>query len=66
MPRFLESRLRTEAEKKGLTGDRKDAYVYGTLNNLNYMHGSKTTEKGRAAERRHAVVSRAMDKIGRK
>lgn len=31
MPKELEKKLRKEAQKKGLTGDRADAYVYGTL-----------------------------------
>ena len=31
MPKKLEAELKREAAKKGLSGDRKDAYVYGTL-----------------------------------
>ena len=31
MPKKLEEKLKKEARKKGLTGERKDAYVYGTL-----------------------------------
>lgn len=31
MPKELERKLRKEAEDKGLSGDRADAYVYGTL-----------------------------------
>ncbi len=31
MPKKLEDELKREAAKKGLKGDRKDAYVYGTL-----------------------------------
>jgi hypothetical protein len=31
MPKKLESKLKREAPKKGLKGERKDAYVYGTL-----------------------------------
>ena len=31
MPKALEDKLKKEAEKKGLSGDREDAYVYGTL-----------------------------------
>lgn len=31
MPRKLEKRLRKKAKKKGLKGERADAYVYGTL-----------------------------------
>lgn len=31
MPKVLERKLRKEAERKGLKGKEKDAYVYGTL-----------------------------------
>lgn len=31
MPKALEQKLSKEASKEGLTGKRKDAYVYGTL-----------------------------------
>lgn len=31
MPKKLEEALRKSARKKGLTGKRKDAYVFGTL-----------------------------------
>lgn len=31
MPKKLEQQLRRQAEKKGLTGERKNAYVYGSL-----------------------------------
>ncbi len=31
MPKKLESKLKREASKKGLKGERKDAYAYGTL-----------------------------------
>jgi hypothetical protein len=31
MPKKLEAKLKREASKKGLTGKRKAAYVYGTL-----------------------------------
>ncbi len=31
MPKALEQQLKKEAAKKGLKGERKDAYVYGTL-----------------------------------
>ena len=53
MPEFLENDLRKSAAKKGLKGDRADAYVFGTMNNLGAMHGSKETAKGRAMERKH-------------
>ena len=31
MPKALERKLEAEASKKGFTGKRKNAYVYGTL-----------------------------------
>lgn len=31
MPKKLEEKLKREASKKGLKGERRDAYVYGTL-----------------------------------
>lgn len=31
MPKALEDKLKREAKKKGFTGKRKDAYVYGTM-----------------------------------
>jgi len=34
MPKKLEKKLIAEAKKKGLTGNRKDAYVYGTIQKI--------------------------------
>jgi hypothetical protein len=31
MPKKMERQLKREARKKGLSGERADAYVYGTL-----------------------------------
>jgi hypothetical protein len=31
VPKKLERKLKKKAKKKGLKGERKDAYVYGTL-----------------------------------
>jgi len=31
MPKEMEKKLKKEAAKKGLTGKRKNAYVYGTM-----------------------------------
>ncbi len=31
MPKKMERELKAEARKKGLTGKRADAYVYGTM-----------------------------------
>jgi hypothetical protein len=34
MPKKVERELKQEAKKKGLTGERADAYVYGTLSKI--------------------------------
>lgn len=34
MPKKVERKLKAEANKKGLTGERKNAYVYGTLRKI--------------------------------
>lgn len=52
MPAFLEEKLRQEY------GNNPHA-IYGTLNRLALMRGSKITPKGRALERKHAADVRA-------
>ena len=34
MPKKLENKLKAEATKKGLTGKRRGAYVFGTMNKI--------------------------------
>lgn len=53
MPAFLENILSKAASKKGFTGRKKDAYVFGTLNNIGAMKGSKETAKGVAMDKKH-------------
>lgn len=53
MPRFLEDRLKREAARKGMTGKRADRYVYGTMNRMGAMRGSRETAKGARMERKH-------------
>ena len=53
MPKFLEDKLRREAEAKGKKGKALDAYVYGTMNNMGAMHGSAETAKGKAMDKQH-------------
>lgn len=36
MPKELERKLKREAEKKGLTGERKDAFIYGTMRKMGW------------------------------
>lgn len=53
MPRFLEQALRHEYSKKGKHGKALDHAVYGTLNSIGAMKGSKETEKGKEMEKKH-------------
>jgi hypothetical protein len=53
VPKFLENALRHEAAKKGLRGKHADRYVFGSMNNIGAMRGSKETPKGAAMERKH-------------
>ena len=41
MPKQIEKNLKKQAEKKGLKGKRKGAYVFGTLNKLSKKYGIK-------------------------
>lgn len=41
MPKKLESKLKREASKKGLKGERKDAYIYGTLRKTGWKPSQK-------------------------
>lgn len=55
MPKFLEQQLAAEANKKGFTGKRKARYIYGAMNNMGAMHGSKETAKGAAMQAKHVA-----------
>ena len=46
MPKFIEAKLKAEY------GNNPRA-VFGTLNKLGYMRGSKETAKGKAAQAKH-------------
>ena len=66
MPKFLEERLKQEYPGNARA-------VYGTLNNLGYMRGSKETPLGLAAQAKHerdqalrqTIRSRVMKMAGR-
>lgn len=53
MPAFLEAKLKQSAAKKGFTGKRADRYVYGAMNNIGAMRGSKETAKGKRMQKKH-------------
>lgn len=42
MPKSMEEALKKEAKKKGLSGSRYGAYVYGTMNKLKAKKETKT------------------------
>lgn len=48
-----EAALKAGARQRGFTGERADAYVYGTLNNMGFKRGNKTTAKGRAKAKKN-------------
>lgn len=41
MPKALHDKLAREATKRGLTGERRDAYVYGTLAKVDKLRKSQ-------------------------
>lgn len=53
MPKFLEDKLKAQAQKKGFTGKRADRYVFGAMNNMGAMQGNKETPKGAAMDAKH-------------
>jgi len=53
MPAFLEARLKKAAADKGFSGKRAARYVYGAMNNMGAMRGSKETAKGKRMQRKH-------------
>ena len=64
MPKFLENDLRRAGRKKGFTGEKLEHYVYGGMNNLGAMHGSKETAKGREMEEKHEDDMKKMGNMG--
>lgn len=45
MPKAIERKLRKQFKKKGLTGDKLNNAIYGTLNKMGFMKGSKVIKK---------------------
>jgi len=63
MPVFLEARLKREAAKKGFTGRRAARYVYGAMNDMGAMRGSKETSKGRRMQSKHDDKMRSLSDL---
>lgn len=49
MPQFLEAKLRKNVPR----GVDPDRYVYGAMNNMGAMKGSKVTKKGKRMQAKH-------------
>ena len=45
MPKALHDRLARQASKKGLSGKRADAYVYGTMNKIEKKKAKPTPKR---------------------
>jgi hypothetical protein len=53
LPKFLETALKAEAAKKGMSGREAARYTFGAMNNMGAMHGSAETAKGAAMQHKH-------------
>lgn len=51
MPKKMEEALKKEAKKKGLKGDRADAYIYGTMRKTGWT--PKREHKGGLGHKKH-------------
>lgn len=52
MPKELHNKLKRQARKKGLTGERADAYVYGTMAKVEQGKGGKSKRKATKKRKR--------------
>jgi len=53
MPKKLEAALKKEAKKKHLTGNRADAYVYGTLRKTGWTPEHSTPKSKSHSKHKH-------------
>lgn len=47
MPKALHDRLERQARKLSLTGDRHDAYLYGTMDRIEKKHKKRPVKKSK-------------------
>lgn len=45
MPKAMERKLKKQAKKKGLTGKRKNAYIYGTMRKTGWKPSREKARK---------------------
>lgn len=62
MPKALEQKLKREAKKKGLSGKRAGAYVYGTLRKT----GWTPSKPKRGKKRKPKATSRKRSRVRKK
>jgi len=53
MPEELERKLKAEARAKGYTGDRFNAYVYGTMRKTGWIPSTQKKHRGQILGKRH-------------
>ena len=63
MPVALERKLKREAAKKGFTGARKDAYVYGTMRKTGWTPSTQKRKSRHKAHHSPSVKSRFGDSV---
>ena len=63
MPAFLEAKLKQKAAEKGLKGKKADHYVFGAMNNMGAMKGSKETAKGKRMQKKHDALQAKSHKL---
>ena len=53
MPKAIEQKIRAGYKGKGMSEKEVNKRVYGALNNMGFMKGSKVTKKGQKAEAKY-------------
>jgi hypothetical protein len=50
MPEKMERALKAEAKKKGLTGERADAYIFGTMRKTGWVPSTQKKSKPKSGK----------------
>ena len=56
MPKAMEQALEREASKKGLSGDRRDAFVYGTMRKTGWKPERELHDKMAACDKQYCPM----------
>jgi hypothetical protein len=57
MPKAMERKLKAEAKKKGLKGERADAYVYGTLRKTGWKPDKENDHRKENEQERRKMMA---------